>query len=194
MRYSKPVSALIIFIAVIALTSSALSQVRPIKGIDSSGQGLSYPGVYRDLPPSSFGIGIPAAQPLHEVDMKHSLQPLSRWAVPGYVPGIINLSGQGWNMVRIYGQIPTASGFILPEAIDDGRNIPAISDFTNPKWKPEEVDYQVPAFKEFMDEGWQSETGHHQPDLRYDLGSGDYSPGLTSFLKEGDRVPERPLL
>jgi hypothetical protein len=195
MRYSKPVSALVIFIAIIALIPSASSQIRPVRGIDSYGQGLSYPGAYLDPPLGSLGNGISSVQPLYAVNMNHDLRLLSIWMVPGYVPVPVNLSGQGWHMERIYGQFPSAAGSILPKgSIEDERNIPAVTDFTNPNWKPEEVDYQIPAFKEFMDEGWQSETGHHQPDLNYEPGSGDYSPGLTDFLNDGDRVPKRPLL
>jgi len=203
MRYSKSISALIIFIVIIAQTPSALCQLRQMEGTDSYGQGLSYPGrypgAYQDLPPGSFGNGIGAVQPLYAVNMKHDLKLPSIWMVPGYVPMPVNLSGQGWHMARIYGQIygqiPTASGFILPkESIEDDRDIPAISEFTNPHWEPEEVDYQIPAFKEFMDEGWQSETGHHQPGLHFNPGPGDYSPGITDFLKDDDRVPGRPLL
>jgi hypothetical protein len=199
MRYSEPISALAVFIAVIALTTSASCQIRPTNGIDSYGQGLTYPGVYgdRSVSAAAFAGNILAAPPLFAIDMKHDLQMqlLSRWAVPGYVPVTVNLSGQGWHMARIFGQITAAGGLTLPEVdLGKDRDQPAIEGFTRSEWEPEESDYQVPALNDFMDEGWQSQTGHHQAWLSYDPSSGDYSTELNTFLKDDDRVPRRPLL
>lgn len=168
-----------ILVTVLLLSASATGIMYLTSGTDSYGKGLSYPN-YKSPPAIANFVASDHTSQLAPVFLGATL----------YRPEFANISSINrsyysqfmdtrWHYYRPAANYPDWSALGMERDI----HVPAVREFTQPSWKPGEVNYQEPGLQEFMQEDWET------PELSKE----DY-PGINEFLKSGEDAPRRPLL
>lgn len=168
-----------ILVAVLLLSANATGIMYLTSGTDSYGKGLSYPG-YKNPPTIASFVASDHTSRLAPVFLGATL----------YRPEFANISSINrsyysqfmdtrWHYYRPAANYPDWSALGMERDI----HVPTVREFTQPSWKPGEVNYQEPGLQEFMQEDWET------PELSKE----DY-PGMNEFLKDGEDAPRRPLL